>query len=100
MLKNYAWEGNVRELENAIESAFAMGRGTTLRKKDFPQHILQTAEKYAAAEEGVIALRDAEKEMVRRAMKVSKGNKSRAARLLGITRKRLYNLIDRYSIKG
>jgi transcriptional regulator with PAS, ATPase and Fis domain len=98
VLKDYRWEGNVRELENAIESAFAMGQGATLKKRDFPGHVVESAEKDAAEEQGVTTLRDMEKEMVQRAMGVSRGNKSKAARLLGITRKRLYNLMDRYGI--
>ena len=88
----------MRELENAIESAFAMGRGTTIGKRDLPHHIAKVAEHSHAATEGVTTLKDAERELVRRSLQVSRGNKSKASRLLGITRKRLYNLISRHKI--
>ncbi|MBI2900993.1 MAG: sigma-54-dependent Fis family transcriptional regulator [Planctomycetes bacterium] len=99
ILKNHHWDGNVRELENTIEGAFALGRGTTITRKDLPQHIVASSEKALAAGQGVMSLREAERAMVERALKVSEGNISKAARLLGSTRKRVYNLLERHGIR-
>jgi DNA-binding NtrC family response regulator len=98
VLRSYRWEGNIRELENAIESGFALGKGPVLRVLDLPPHIVKASEGALAAAEGVTTLKESERILVEKAMKVSKGNKSKASRLLGITRKRLYNIIRRFKL--
>ncbi len=98
-LMNCRWEGNVRELENTIESALALGKGATITRKDLPAHVVASSEKAMAVGQGVVPLRDAERLLVERALQACKGNKAKAARLLGTTRKRVYNLMERYEIK-
>jgi len=98
-LMNHRWEGNVRELQNAIEGALVLGRGPILLRKELPAHLVASSEKARLSESGLLTLREAERAMVERALAVSDGNKSKAARLLGTTRKRLYNLMERYRIR-
>ncbi len=98
VLKGHRWEGNVRELENVIESAFAFGRGPLINISDLPPRVVRSSELVQAESEGVTTLKESERTMVDRALEISRGNKSKASRLLGITRKRLYSLARRHKL--
>jgi two-component system response regulator HydG len=88
-LVRHVWSGNVRELENAVERSFVLGRGSTIRRRDLPPEVLR-----GARAEGieVRTLAEMERQEARRALELAGGNISQAARLLGITRKRLYRI--------
>jgi DNA-binding NtrC family response regulator len=94
VLTCYQWPGNVRELESAIENAFAFGNSDTIHKSDLPTYISEAieADSYKSPEDkvAVSTIFEAERELLVRALKVTKGNKTRAAQLLGISRPRLY----------
>ena len=115
----YKWPGNVRELESVIESAYALGREETLTLADLPQHVTAPAPamrsypvsmpvensstntpapEKSAATAGVFSLNAMEKDALVRAMQVSHGNKSKAAQLLGVSRKRLYRMLYDYGM--
>ncbi len=80
------WPGNVRELANTIERATILsGDRAELTVEDLPNAILQPVASFE-----VVPLADAELIYVQKIMKLARGNKSQAARLLGIGRKRLY----------
>lgn len=97
VLLSHNWKGNVRELENCIESAFATGRpGPFITVESLPAQIVKKAEDRRV--DRPMRLDQAEREAVIRALKAARGNKSRAASLLGITRKRLYHLIKKYGL--
>jgi DNA-binding NtrC family response regulator len=90
-LTQFHWPGNVRELENVIERAVALSQGTVLELRDIM--IDEPAQKHppgAAAflPEGM-TLEQWEDEMIREAMRRAGGNKSQAARLLGLSRNAL-----------
>ncbi|HYH78365.1 MAG TPA: sigma-54 dependent transcriptional regulator [Longimicrobium sp.] len=99
LLEAYAWPGNVRELENVLGRASVLATDDVLRPNDLPVEIrgeLGVAD--AAAPDGALTLAPAlirvKRQMVFEALRVSGGNKVEAARLLGISRRGLYNLLD------
>jgi DNA-binding NtrC family response regulator len=90
-LEEYAWPGNVRELENVIERSLVMARGTMLDAEDIR---LESARHYKAipgdfALPSGMTLDQYEQEIIKQALKKADGNKSQAARLLGLTRNAL-----------
>jgi transcriptional regulator with PAS, ATPase and Fis domain len=99
-LMNYSWPGNVRELENLVEMLLAYGKSPVLRLSDLPERILQRgAQKRTGSLGGeVLSLKEAERQLIINALAKSKGNKSLAAQLLGISRKSLYKKLVDYEI--
>ncbi|MGC7847131.1 sigma-54-dependent transcriptional regulator [Desulforudis sp. 1088] len=99
LLCRYGWPGNVRELQNVLERAVILGAAGEIKPEHLPQDIQHLAEQ--AKEEDVPAaptLREAEKEMIIRALRKSGGNRSQAARLLGIARTTLLFRMKKYGI--
>jgi len=97
LLMTYHWPGNVRELEHVIERALIMTGGAMITAKDLPPHIQGPAEPIVnlSIPENGLSLEEVEKELLRRALAKAGGNKSRAAQLLGITRRKLYSMLER-----
>jgi two-component system, NtrC family, response regulator HydG len=100
-MQNYSWPGNVRELSNAIEGAFTFGSSGTIRRSDLPPGITGLAPaKYAASSESNLAsYSDAERDLIERALQMAEWNKAKAARILGISRKKLYARISKYGLE-
>lgn len=99
VLQGYNWPGNVRELENAIEHAYAIGNNGTITADALPDSVRNRQFVPAAAPSGgVLTYADMERRVLSDAMKTSGGNKSRAARLLGINRQRLYRRLDKFGL--
>jgi DNA-binding NtrC family response regulator len=98
ILTAYDWEGNVRELENVIQRAFVLGKGPTITVQDIPSYIVKSAKVYRPRRDFILSLDEVEKEAVKSALELTEGNKAETARLLKITRKRLYNLIKRHRL--
>lgn len=101
-LEDYHWPGNIRELRNVVERALIVrptGRispddiylGSAMRTIDAEQ-----ASPTAGTDD--LNLEEMEKRLIRRAIERAGGNKSEAARMLGITRRALYGRIERYGI--
>ena len=100
-LKGYSWPGNVRELKGAVEQALTLSRGGRLRRRDLPAHVVRASGAQAApapAAEDVPSFADAEKELIAGALKACGNNKSQAARMLKISRHRLYDKIHKYDL--
>jgi len=100
-LCRYAWPGNVRELRNVIEGLYALGRHGRIELLELPASV-RTSDTDAPAPRtasSVYTLREAERTLVETALRAAKGNKSEAARLLGISRSRLYNFIRLHRIR-
>ena len=95
-LLKYNWPGNVRELQNVIERAVILAGGNMLRPADFPLYP-SSAEKRKSTDE-ILNLEQVEKNAIERAMRLSSGNISYAAELLGITRFSLYRKIEKYKL--
>ncbi len=96
-LAAYPWPGNVRELENAIERAVILMRGTHLTEKSLPLALHKHFQEQPRANGSRPAtLQEAEKELIFQTLSETGGNKSEAARRLGITRKTLQNKLQKY----
>ncbi len=92
----YSWPGNVAELRAFVDEAFRRAVGHEIAQGDLPPRIAYAgaaARRPVRKEETIVLtefLTSIERELVDRALKQSKGNKTKAARLLGLTRPRLY----------
>ena len=95
----YGWPGNVRELENCVERAVALTRSDTITVDDLPERIrsFQPERPLAAPEEAteMMTLSELERRYLQRVLSLVGGNKSRAARVLGLDRRTLYRMLDR-----
>ena len=95
----YHWPGNVRELENLIERAAVIEESTELTVQSLPPHLQLYGEQTGEAEDaGSLSLAEVEKEHIGRILQREANNISRAARILGIDRKTLYDKIRRYNL--
>ncbi len=100
-LMKYVWPGNVRELENLIEMLLAYGKSPIIRMTDLPERIVESVQPQKKASmlgDEVFTLKEAERKLIINALAKSKGNKSLAAQMLGISRKSLYKKIEDYGI--
>jgi DNA-binding NtrC family response regulator len=103
-LMKYGFPGNVRELENIIERAVVLCRGKVITTSDLPAQILSAETEGllnpANLEDGYEEKMQAfEKEMISRALQESGGNKSAAARLLGISERHLRSRLERIKLE-
>jgi transcriptional regulator with PAS, ATPase and Fis domain len=101
-LMRYEWPGNVRELENLVEMLLAYGKSQSIRVSDLPERIIETmpSKKSALLSDEIYTLKETERHLIINALAKSKGNKSLAAQLLGISRKSLYKKLADYDIKS
>ncbi len=95
-LASYAWPGNVRELRNALERAVILCDGGMIESRHLPLGIAAAATVSEAPEAG--PLQTAEREMIVAALARAGHNKSKAARLLGLTRAQLRSRIEKHRI--
>jgi DNA-binding NtrC family response regulator len=100
----YNWPGNVRELESAIEYAVLHARGHAIAPEDLPEK-LQSAQVRASARsplsalfEDLPALDELERRYLLYILEIAGGNRTRAAEILGIDRRTLYRMIERYGM--
>jgi DNA-binding NtrC family response regulator len=100
VLKTYRWPGNVRQLRNVIERALIVSRGPLITVADLPADMKRTAGSSSSFELRLgMSLDDVERELIMRTIEFTGGNKSRAAEVLGISLKTLYNRLERYQGK-
>jgi transcriptional regulator with PAS, ATPase and Fis domain len=106
ILLNQDWRGNVRELRSVIERALTLvGEGEVIRKEHLASYFIADKSRLSAnPEEGTFnlkrLLRKDEKNAILKAIQFCKGNKSKAAQLLGISRSLLYSKMKVYEIKA
>jgi transcriptional regulator with PAS, ATPase and Fis domain len=100
LLSSSEWQGNVRELENAVEHALAIGTGPTLRIPDLPPHINGFVEEAEAPQSvgEARALREVERRHILRVLEETGGNHVLAAKVLGIDRRTLYRKLEKYKL--
>ncbi|NNG07997.1 MAG: two-component system response regulator, partial [Desulfobacteraceae bacterium] len=101
-LIRYDWPGNVRELMNAVERAVVLSSSEYLDEEEMP---LVLKDKVAEGEEapkeaipGDLPLEEVEKASILRTLELTGGNKSEAARRLGITRRTLHKKLKKYGV--
>jgi len=106
LLKQYRWPGNVRELENAIERAVSLSHGPLLTPDDLPAALRQFGSQFGDKtevsdqhDEVCLTLEEVEKRHLIRVLKETKGNKVRAAKILGIDRRTLYRMAERFGLE-
>jgi two-component system response regulator AtoC len=104
MLSEYAWPGNIRELENVIERAIILGKEPELKRTDFnligtkfrvPEAASDTAD---LKQPGPINLKDMEYKKLVDALQKTSGNISQTAKILGISRDTLYRRMKKHGI--
>jgi two-component system response regulator AtoC len=105
-LIHYSWPGNVRELRTAMEHAVVLCRGDRITLRDLPPSTRAGA---AAANGGApqhlltqndVTVKDAEKELIVRALKEANGNRTQAAKKLGMSRRTLHRKLHSYHLEG
>ena len=99
VLTSYDWPGNVRELANVIERAQILAEGTVITPDDLPEGIVKGAPTLPTGEPASPdALEGVERRHVAEVLKKAGGNKVQAAKLLRVSRRTLYRMIDRYGL--
>ena len=95
-LINYDWPGNVRELENVIRQAAVLSDRRVIRPEDLPERI----RKVAAPTKKSFSLKEAEREHILSVLASVKGNRRRAAEMLGISERTLYRKLRKLGISS
>ncbi len=101
-LTGYDWPGNIRELEHTIERAVILGKGTMIGTEDLPVHVAARAEQEIDLGQAVanqVTLRDLEREYIAKVLHSTHGNKTEAARILGVDRTTLYRKLEEFKFK-
>ncbi len=107
ILTAYDWPGNVRELESAVEYAALHARGAEITPDDLPARLQSEEVRHKAARSPLSALYDdlplleeLERRYLLHVLAVVGGNRSRAAEVMGVDRRTLYRMAERFGIKG
>ena len=99
VFQSYHWPGNIRELQNVIQRAVLLSDGDEVPLKVLPAEIREPQQVLAGnVETTTISKAEFEKEQILKALKSTNYNKSKAAKLLQVTRKTLYNRISHYDL--
>lgn len=98
VLQDYAWPGNIRELEHTIERVLILEDTDLIRPRDLPSFITQRQGEFQMFSEELFSLEDLEKKYIRFVLRRTKGKKTKAAKILGINRKTLGLKIKKYGL--
>ncbi|NVJ07090.1 sigma-54-dependent Fis family transcriptional regulator [Myxococcus sp. AM001] len=102
VLENYAWPGNVRELEHAVERAVVLARGEVLEASDLPEAVRKGP--LGSAGQLVIPIgtpmEEIERRVIHETLRHTRGDKTLAARLLGIAARTIYRKLEREQSTG
>lgn len=97
ILLKYPWPGNVREMANAMERAYVLTQDDVIEPAALPAEILLSA--YAVRPDSALPTLDAaQQKLVAEALRLTKGQKAAAAKILGIDRRRLNRLIEKLQV--
>jgi DNA-binding NtrC family response regulator len=105
ILMAYSWPGNVRELEAAIESAVVLCRGEKITPRDLPANVRDDESAAAGlAARGLLVppatVKDAEKQLIIRALKEASGNRTQAAKRIGMSRRTLHRKLHEFQLEN
>jgi DNA-binding NtrC family response regulator len=100
-LMNFSWPGNVRELRTAIEHAVVLSRGERITLRDLPPSVRHggTVEPKLLAGKD-LTVKDAEKQLIIRALKETDGNRTHAAKKIGMSRRTFHRKLHEYHLEG
>lgn len=98
LLERYHWPGNVRELENVIERTVSLAPGPLIMPDDLPEAVRKAEPAPTGGDESLLSLADVEKRHLARVLRETGGNKVRAAKILGIDRRTLYRMAERFGM--
>lgn len=99
IFSKYPWPGNVRELKNTIERMVVTSRKDILDKEDIPQHISEDSDDNNGSILKVgISMQEAEKKLIQETLKMSCGNRAKAANILKIGERTLYRKLKEYNL--
>jgi DNA-binding NtrC family response regulator len=101
-LMNFSWPGNVRELRTAIEHAVVLSRGERISRRDLPPSVRGGG---AAGDTKLLpgkalTVKDAEQQLIMRALKETDGNRTRAAQNIGMSRRTFHRKLHEYHLEG
>jgi DNA-binding NtrC family response regulator len=102
VLVSYAWPGNVRELENALEAAVALTRAGVLTPEDLPPKVRAEFHDASRLEDlyaNLPSLEELERRYLAHVLRMTRENKTRTAGILGISRKTLYRMAERFKLR-
>ena len=101
-LMNFSWPGNVRELRTAIEHAVVLSRGERITLRDLPASArgggVMNDTKLLPGK--ALTVKDAEKQLIIRALKETDGNRTRAAQKIGMSRRTFHRKLHEYHLEG
>lgn len=97
LFQSYAWPGNLRQMKNVVKYATLLASGRYITRQELPEELLESISKPAITD---LSLHDEthERNLILKALEESGNNKTRAAMLLGIDRKTLYNKLKTYQL--
>jgi two-component system response regulator HydG len=98
-LMSYEWPGNVRELENCIQRVLALGSAPQIRVEDLPSNLLYFVGRPRRDAAALATLRELEQRHILQALEATKGDRLRAARLLGIGKTTIYRKLKEYGLE-
>ncbi|MCO7186535.1 MULTISPECIES: sigma-54-dependent transcriptional regulator [Tenacibaculum] len=98
LFQQYNWPGNLRELSNVIKRATLLSQTEIIEKEVLPEELKNTEDQYSIPNE--FSTKENEKKLIIRALHEAKNNKTKAAKLLNITRKTLYNKLKEHEINS
>lgn len=104
LMMNYAWPGNVRELRTAVEHAVVLCRGERISARDLPASVRAGAVNATADPQRMLArhdltVKEAEKQLIIRALKETNGNRTLAAQKIGVSRRTLHRKLHSYGLE-
>jgi DNA-binding NtrC family response regulator len=101
LLLHYSWPGNVRELRAAIEHAVVLSRGDKITARDLPPSLrLAGLPDTQMSQQSAVTLKEAEKQLVERALKETGGNRTLAAQKIGMSRRTFHRKLHLYHLEG
>jgi two-component system response regulator AtoC len=104
LLMKYSWPGNVRELRTAIEHALVLCRGEKISARDLPPSVRAgnggTGDSGRNPVKNDLTVKEAEKQLIERALKETKGNRTLAAEKIGMSRRTFHRKLHVYHLEG